>query len=181
MAVQTSYSFDMSAAYAGLLISTVDGGILPFRNNQADTGVALTDEMAFGRAVAFEGSTDDKGAKIPSGATDKIAGIVVKSHAYGIAPYGDLGTIGVKPGGTVSVMRKGILWVVVEDGCAPGDRLWVRRTAGGDPEFLGGLNNADDSTDTIDCTSQGVFLTTASAGGLAKLEVDFTAKQVDAS
>jgi hypothetical protein len=181
MSVQTTYSTAMGIAKAGLVISSPSGGIDSMRNSQAVTGVALADEMAFGRAVAFAGSTDDKGAIIPSGASDKICGIVCKSLAYGIAPYGDLGTVGVQPGGTVNVMRKGVLWAVCEDGCAPGDRLWVRRTAAGDPEFLGGLNNADDSTDMIDCTSQGVWKTTASAGGLAKLEVDFTAKQADAS
>ena len=36
--------------------------------------------------------------------------------------------------------------------------------------------NHTDTVDTVDCTNQGVWLTTAAAGGLGVLEVDFTNK-----
>ena len=88
----------------------------------------------------------------------------------------DTATTGVKVGGMLNVLRKGRIWVVSEDGNNIGDRVWVRAVAAGDPEFLGGIVNADDGTDTVDCTNQGVFLTSASAGGLAIVEVDFTNK-----
>jgi hypothetical protein len=97
---------------------------------------------------------------------------VVHSHAYADDA---LGTIGINPGQTLQVLRKGRIWVTVEDGCSPGDRLWIRAVGAVAPEAIGQCNNADDGTDMIDCTNQGVFLTTAAAGGLAVLEVDFTA------
>lgn len=178
MSVQTSYSNNMSAAYAGQLIDTIPGGVTTMVNAEASA------TMVFGRAVAFTpSSTHDKQASIPANADDKIAGILLRSHAYGISPYGDLDQAGggILPDGQLNVLRQGTVWAVCEDGCSPGDRLWVRRVAAGDPEFLGGLNSADDSTDTIDCTTQGVWLTTAAAGGLAKLQVNFVAKQADAA
>lgn len=166
MSVQTSVSQNMTAAFAGMVSSGRDADYLPMRNNEASA------EIAFGRGVVFERSTDDDGALLPAAETDKPAGIVAHHHAY--AKTTELGTTGLKPGAIMNVLRKGRIWVVCEDGCVPGDRLWMRAVAGGDPEFLGGLNNADDGTDMIDCTGQGVWLTTASAGGLAELEVDFT-------
>jgi hypothetical protein len=177
MSVQTSYSNDFAVAYNGQLVRASDGGIM--------SGVSADSaDIPFGRAVAWDPSApaSDMDMTLPANATDKIVGIVLRSHAYGIYPYGDLDVdTGVKPGGILNVLTVGELWVVCEDGCVPGDRLWVRRTAAGDPEFLGGLNSADDSTDTIDCTAQGLWLTTATAGGLARLRVNFTSKQTDAA
>lgn len=170
MGVQSTYGFNMTAAIEGQLADDGDHDIIPMRNVEASASIA------FGRGVKFGGTSDDAGCKLPSAETDKIAGITVHSHAYGVSPYGDLDSTGVKVGGILNVLRKGRIWVVAEDGCAPGDRLWVRAVGSTPPEYLGGLNNADDGTDTVDCTTQGVWLTTASAGGLAVLEVDFTNK-----
>lgn len=178
MPVQSSYSNDPPVAFAGQLVNAAPGGIMTMVNAEASAVIP------FGRAVAFKPSGDsDQDATLPANADDVVAGIVLRSHAYGIYPFGDLDQTngGIVVGGQINVLAIGEVWVVCEDGCNPGDRLWVRRTAAGDPEFLGGLNSADDSTDTIDCTQQGVWLTTASAGGLARLRVDFTAKQTNAA
>jgi hypothetical protein len=168
MSVQTTYATNMSAAFAGMRASNNPGDvIIPMRNNEASA------EIAFGRAVKYEGSTDDDGALLPTAETSKIAGIVMHRHGYTVGSNGELGTTGLKPGAIMEVMKKGELWVTVEDAVVPGDRLWVRAVAGGDPEFLGGLLPADDSTDTVDCTAFGEFQTTAAAGGLARLRIDF--------
>lgn len=171
MTAQTSYSIRMSLPYAGVLYDGGPHDVITMVNAEASA------EMAFGRAVAFKGSgTDDLAAIIPAADTARLAGIVLHSHNY--AATVQTGTTGVKAGERLSVLRKGRVYAISEDGCVPGDRLWVRVVAGGDPEFLGGLNNADDSTDMIDATSIGVWQSTASAGGVAVLEVDFTAKPV---
>lgn len=166
MSVQTSYSDTRAKAIAGMLAdSGEDATIRSYFNAEASA------ECAFGRAVKF-GATDDA-ALLPSVETDKILGIVLYSSRYDNGTNGELGTTGLKPKAMMDILRKGTLWVVVEDGCAPGDRLWIRAVAGGDPEFLGGCNNADDSTDMVDCTKQGLWMSTAAAGGLARLAVDF--------
>jgi len=165
---QTSYSQTMAIGIEGQLADDSDHYVIPMHNEEASA------EIAFGRAVK-RGSTDpQKGALLPSAETDKIVGITVHSHEYSRG-WDDalLGDTGVKSGGPLSVLRRGRILVVCEDGCTAGDRLWVRAVGSTPPEYLGGLNNADDSTDMIDCTKQGQWLTTASAGGLAVLEVDF--------
>ena len=168
MSVQTTYSTNMSAAFAGMRASFNAGDVVvPMRNNEASA------EIAFGRAVKYEGLTDDDGALLPTAESSKIAGIVMHRHGYTVGSNGELGTSGLKPGAIMEVMQRGEIWVTVEDAVVPGDKLWVRGVAGGDPEFLGGLLPADDSTDTVDCTNFGTFRTTAAAGGLAKLQIHF--------
>lgn len=179
MPVQSSYSNDLAVAYAGQLVNAPAGGIMTLVNAEASAVIP------FARAVAFKpSSTDDKQATLPANAGDRVCGIVLRSHAYGIYPFGDLDQTngGIVVGGQMNVLAIGEVWAIAEDGCVPGDRLWVRRTVGGDgAEVLGSTGNADEGTETIDCTAQGVWLTTASAGGLARLRVDFNAKQVDAA
>lgn len=171
MAVQTTYLNKPTFVIEGQLADGGNPDIMSMYNSEASA------EIAFGRAVKF-GSTSgtDIDALLPAAETDKVAGIVVHSHAYSSATGGDLGTTGVKPGGMLNVLRRGRIYVKCEDGCVPGDRLWVRAVGSTPPEYLGGLNNADDSTDMIDCTNQGVWLSTASADSIALLEVDFTAR-----
>jgi hypothetical protein len=168
MSVQTTY-VAAADAFEGMLY---DGGpqpdIMSFINQETEAGDG-TDEMAFGHAVKFEGSSEDQGALHPTAETSVICGIVVHSHAYA---DDELGDVGVKPGAVLNILRRGKIWVRVPTGCAPGDRLWVRAVAGGGEE-IGSCENADDSTDTVDCTNQGVFLTTAAADGLALLSVCF--------
>jgi len=168
MGVQSTYG-DRAIGIEGQLYGTGQHEVLTMINQETEAGDG-TDEMAFGHAVKFEGSTNDQGASIVGAQADLVAGIVLHSHAY---DPDALGTVGVKPAQTLNVLRKGQVLVAVPTGCSPGDRLYVRRTAGAG-EALGACENAADSTDMIDCTNQGVFLTTAAAGGLAVLEVDFT-------
>lgn len=168
MSVQTTYTQDPAIALEGQLADEQQSPvIISMRNNEA------TAEMAFGLAVVFEGSTDDQGALAPDAITEDVAGIVIHSHAYERGENGTLGETGVKPGGTLNVLRKGRIWVKPETSVSPGDRLHIRAVALG-TEREGAVRASADSTDTIDSTNQGVFLTSADANGLALLEVDFT-------
>ena len=140
-------------------------------------------EMCENRMLAEADKAGVEGFKTEHGTTytaetSKVKGIVAHSHAHSNSPNGDLGTTGLKADSVMNVLRKGRIWAIAEDGCVPGDRLWVRCTAGSPAgtEFVGSLGNADEGTETIDCTAQGVWLSTASAGGVALLEVDFTNK-----
>lgn len=176
MARQTTYDTDPAAAFAGLIAEAgafLNGDVRGMYNAEASA------KIPFGRAVKWGSTTDNRAAKLPAADSDKIVGIVAHSHAYeNDATFGELDpsttTGGVRAGGKLSVLRRGVIWVVAEDAVVPGDRLWVRAVAGGDPEFLGGCTNADDGSDTIDCTGQGEWLDAADAGELARLSVDFT-------
>lgn len=184
MTLQNDYSVNPPISYNGVLVGKADDhDIVTFKNVEASASIA------FGRAVVFKLSSPatDLDVLLPAVETDTVAGIVIKLDQYSRAftttdkdgasvTVGELDGTGLRPGTLMACLRRGKIHVIVEDTVAVGDRLWVRAVAGGDPEFLGGLLNADDSTDTIDCTKQGVFLTSASAGGIAVLDVDFTVK-----
>ena len=172
MSVQTSYGATMTAAVAGQLSDNSVPDVMPMYNGEASA------EIAFGRAVIFGGTTValHNKALLPSVETDLVAGIVIKTDQYTKGTStSDLGDTGVRPGGALSVLRKGRIWVVAgSDVVANASRLWVRAVAGSPPEYLGGCEDADDSTDMIDCTAQGVFRTTGLQGVLVELEVDFS-------
>ena len=167
---QTSYGATMAIGIEGQLADDGPHDVLACYNDESSASIA------FGRAVKYGAtSTDNFGVILPAAETDKIIGITVHTHEYSKGFTGaSLDATGVVAGFPLSVLRKGRILVVAEDAVTRGDRLWVRAVGSTPPEYLGGLNNADDGTDMIDCTKQGVWLTTASAGGLAVLEVDFT-------
>lgn len=164
MAVQTTYS---TAPDIGLPGQLADNG-----PNDVVTGINMeaSAAMPFGAAVCFEGGTRDDGMLRPAAVEDLVAGIVLRSLAYEVD---NLTNDAVNAGGVVNVLVKGRVYVTCEDGCAPGDRLHVRAVTAG-AEVAGALLAAADGTDTIDCTTQGIWRTTAAAGALAVLEVDFT-------
>jgi len=172
MSVQTTYSDAPARGFEGMIVGK-DFDVMPMINAAASASIA------FGRAVIFKSGGNAQDADLPSAETDKVAGIVVHSNAYSRAytdsngTFGDLDSTGLRPGVMMNVLRKGVVLVICEDGCTKGDRLWVRAVGSTPPEYLGGLNNADDSTDMIDCTGQGQWLETKAAGELAMLEVDF--------
>lgn len=173
MSVQTTYGTTLTAALEGALADNGAHDAVAVYNGEASANIA------FGRAVKF--GANDFSAVLPSAESDKIRGIVIRSDAYSTGTDGDLdqtaGTGGLRPGAMMAVLRKGRVWAMARTAVTPGDRLWVRAVSSGTGfEVLGGLEDADDSTDMIDCTAQGVWLTTTAQGSLGILEVDFTNK-----
>lgn len=167
MPMQTDYSDAPAPAVEGQLACR-------YKDAEIDSGYnADAVAINWGRGVEWASGTDGKAVKLPNAETDKIKGITVRTHSIAPDPRGELDdTDGVKVGGQINVLRKGTLWVKVPTGCAPGDRLWIRAVAAGD-EYVGACENADDGTDTIDCTEKGEFQTFAAPNGLAKLRVNF--------
>ncbi len=173
MPVQTSVSDRPEAAYAGLLVGT-QHQIIGMKNAESSASIP------FGFGVVFKAAgTTDQDAILPTAETDLFMGVVCHSHVYDRtytladgSTGGELTSTGLKPGAMMNVVRKGMLWVVAEDACTPGQKLWVRCTAGGAGEVVGGLVNADEGTETIDATAVGTWMTTAAAGGLAILSLD---------
>jgi len=162
---QTSYPLVPPVAFAGML----DALAHKFAESRAQAESSA--EVPFGVAVA-EGADETK-AILPAASTAKVIGLVIHSHTY--APSYELGTVGIKPKCMLSVLRKGRIWVVVEEAVVPGDRLFVRYASGAGGTQLGGIRKSAVTSETIDCTGMGIFRTTqATVGGLAILEVDFS-------
>lgn len=175
MSVQSSYGTTLTRAIEGALADNGEHDVATKYNEEASACIS------FGKAVCF--GVGDFGALLPATENDVVCGIVLHSNQYSTGAEGELKqdgtawTNGLRPGAAMSVLRKGRIWAVARTAVVPGSRLWVRAVASGSGhEFLGGLEDADDSTDTIDCTAQGVWLDTAAQGALARLEVDFTNK-----
>lgn len=177
MAFQTTYLDVQPLGYSGQLA----GGfhvISTFKNAEASAS------MPFGVAVKFKTSSPvtDLDVLFPTAITDLVAGIVAKSTAYerswadeaGVV-HGQLDAVGLIAGQLISLVRKGRVLVTCVSGCKPGDRLFVRALTGSFT-VIGGCENAADASNMIDCTKQGQWMSTAVAGGLAWLEVDFVNK-----
>ena len=178
MSVQTSYTDLQPIATRGMI---ADGG-----NHEIMSGFNFdTVSIPFGSAVAFGASpTSDQDMTLPI-SSSVISGFVCRSDEYArtwtiqnpdgtSSVAGDLDGTGVVAGGMLNVMRRGRIWVIAELACVPGDRLWVRYSTNATGTVQGGVGNASDAGHNIDATRQGVFLTTAAAGGLAIVEFDFT-------
>lgn len=168
MALQTTYALSpaFTVAIEGALADNSEFQAIAKFNGEASL------HIPFGRAVKFGAS--DNAALLPAAETDKVCGIVMHANQYDSV---ELTSTGIAPGAMLNILRKGRLWVMARTAVTPGDRLWVRAVSSDTGfEVLGGLEDADDSTDTIDCNGQGVWLTTAAQGALAVLEVDFTNK-----
>lgn len=176
--VQTTYTAFPAIAYAGQREGTANDDVQSGKN--VDTG-----NMPFGIGVVWKtsGATSDIDMKLPATQNDLVSGIVVHSHTHPIqwtdssGSHGELAATGLVPNVIFNLLRRGKIAVPVATGCKPSDRLFVRAVSNGAISTqLGSCENAADSSNMIDCTKQGQFLTTAAANGFAWLDVNFTSK-----
>lgn len=163
MPVQTSYSTNSAAAYPGLVVRA---DIMTARKN-AEASASIP----FGFAVCPH-STDLGGAILPAAETDVVIGVVARYHNHSLDV--DLDSTGLKVGATMDVLEKGRIWVTAEDATTYRSRGWVRCTAGGAGEVVGGITTADEGTETIDTTNYIQHQYAVAAGALVEVEIDFT-------
>ncbi len=165
-APQTTYSDAPSAGYAGQLVGDSNYCVSAY-NEEASA------EIRFGAAVKW--GTTSQGVLLPSAESSKIKGVVVRDGAHSTGDDGDLGDEGLVAGASFMILRRGrILVPVPSGGCSLSDRGWVRADDSETGEYLGAIENADDASDTVDCTNQIQFMQTAADGALCEIEVDFT-------
>lgn len=176
MGIQTTYTAAPAVGFAGMKADS--------KPERHDTGknAEASASMPFGAIVAFKTSspTTDKDSILPAATSAKLKGLVAFGNDFertftllGGATAGELDSTGVVVGAEFMVIEAGTYWVTCEDGCVPGDRLFVR-IAGG---TLGAARSTDATGSTcIDATNCGKWLSTATAGNVAKLEFDFLAK-----
>ncbi len=176
MAIQTTYTTAPAVGFAGMKANN--------KPERRDTGknTEASASMPFGAIVAQDPSspTSDKDCNLPAATTAKLKGLVAFGNDFertfttlsgGVA--GELDTVGVTVGAEFAVVEAGEYWVTCEDGCIPGDRLFVRISGG----TLGAARSTDAGTSScIDATNCGKWMSTALAGGVAKLQFDFLAK-----
>lgn len=175
MSVQTAISTNPAKGYVGMLDTSTPNEIITVCNGEASASIP------FGYGVVWDPSAPVSSAHVtlPAAETNRFAGIVPFRQGYAPAwtdnngvVHGDLDATGLRAGTWFGLLRKGRILVTAEDGATRGDPLWVRCTAGGPGEVVGGLTNADEGTETIDATTMGKWDDTVAAGELCWLLVN---------
>lgn len=141
----------------------------------ADMTVALTQAsggVSFPLGIGVVDSGSETARKPQSGdLAGDIVGVTVRSP-YNLLPFGfsmDQIAASVGPGCKLSAMRQGSCWVRPETSVASGDPLFCRVVAAG-AEVFGALRNDADGGDAV--ALRGRFRSAASAGGLARIEIN---------
>jgi hypothetical protein len=160
---QTSYANQSAtAAFAGMLADGSDNEVSSYVQAEASA------EVAFGRMVKH--GTLDTDALILTAGTNKLAGIVTHAHNY--AKDTELGSTGLKPKAQLNILRKGRVWVAVEEAVAVGGAVRVRHTASGGNTAVGGFATTAEAAKTMDISKFARYLTSTTAAGFALLEID---------
>lgn len=142
-------------------------------NGKCDTrSYAAGVDITNGRFVVM-GSTDGR-CKLPT-----ATGEITDGKLLGISGYDPMKmvnwpagtTVPYPQGTTVPVIRKGVVWVRVEEAVAPGDPVFVRFAAGAGGTALGAARKSADTATAVQCPGA-VYLDTAVANGLARVDLN---------
>lgn len=139
---------------------------------ESETNLTLANDVAFvahpaiGFGLAIAQGTQDGECRALSAITDKVIGVSVFSHADNI----NNGVDGYAAQSAVNVLRRGVLWVKVEEAVVAEDAVYVRAVAAG-AEVAGAFRKTADGTDTI-ALSGCKFLSSAAAGALALVDIN---------
>lgn len=159
---QTSYSTEMTTAVDGMPGDAAGAPqVIDSYNNPVD-------EIKFGVAVQ-QVSGDDDGIELPDSSGAKIRGIAVRDLTE---ENGSAAADNTYPADSrVAVMKKGRIWVPVEEAVSPSSDVYTRYTAGGGNTQLGAFRTDADSSKALQIT-QARFLTSTSGAGRALLEIN---------
>ena len=158
---QTSYPTAPSIAIEGML-ANLSPHTIESRTNSDSAA-----QISFGKLVKEDTLAPAVGVQPCTSAIDVPAGIAVHSHAYERGT--ELDASGVKPTGSINMLRKGPLYVLAGATIATGDRLADTPTT---EKFV----PTHTSGTTIDTTAQAVARGPAVADGLFVADFDFTNK-----
>lgn len=169
MPVQTSYPADMQPGFLGMLADCCPREVESVVNSEASASIP------FGFLVK-KGTGDGTAINLASPDTAAVpSGIILAAHNYAKGDHlPGLDAVGLTPKTTMNLMRYGRIWVIAGTGGVTRDqRLYYRTlTAAGNQRWVASAIGAD----TLDTTGQAIARTSAAAGGLFILEVDFRNK-----
>ena len=163
MAIQTTYPSDFTLAFEGAL---VDGG----RDAHIVTASNVAAASFFGRACLIVADEEDRFVQ-PTATAGVFMGILVHTHAIEQSQV-TAGGAGLPVNHPCGILRKGRIWVVVEEAVTTTDSVFYRHTTpGAAPEFLGRFRTDADTAAATQITAAR-WVSAAAAGGLAKLEIN---------
>jgi len=159
---QTAYTVEPAVGFRGLLADPNDDSFaIPLANG---AGAAV----GFGVMVRRDAANPEDQFDIFSATGQAPVGILVHTHAQeNPALAGDLGVDLLEP---ASVLRRGRIWVRVEEAVAVGDDVFFRHTAGTGTEIGAFRNDAD--TASCDQITNAQWLQGSTGAGVALLEVN---------
>lgn len=153
---QTSYQSDPADPVAGMIADACGAP------TKIESYNATEDFASFGVA-AQKVSADDDGIEEVSGGSGTIVGVIVRQLAtVNDAPVAE---------DAVAVMRRGRIYVYVDDDVTPDDTVYVRHTVNTGKTVLGAFRNDNDGG-KAQALATSKFLTSASAGGVAVLDIN---------
>lgn len=159
---QTAYSVNQGVA--------LEGGLYDIGEN--DTMSYLVQDAAgisFGKGVS-QGTADDQ-AKLPAAAGDVTTTFLGVSQAVQGIEADSSGVVKYLQKAAMSVVKKGRVWVKVEDAVTAQGAVYVRHAAGG----LGVGSFAGAAGTGLALLPGAKYITSASANGLAVVELNLTA------
>lgn len=161
MSVQTSVLDDLALSAPGV-----------FRGNPRATHTRVAEVAIQAGCFVVQGTADGQG-KLPTSSGDVAKGL-------GVAPYFALNDSRFPSGGSAGVTYQigdtveagiGQVWVTVEEAVSPMDAVYVRYDTGAGGSQKGAFRKSAD-TSTAAALTGARYLTTASAGGLALVEIN---------
>lgn len=157
---QTTYDAEAAVAFPGMLVDT-DAAM----RSSISRANEETAAVGYGLGVMF-GTDPETQFLLPASTGFEFAGILVHSHARE-----DVEAVGPVEGELTELVRKGRLWVTVEETIVTTDDVFLRHTVNGGLDPGGWRKDLD--TDKADQITQAKWLTGASAGELAQLEINY--------
>lgn len=162
---QTSYSYDLRSGFAGLIADTGHRDIV--------SRVSLAD-MPYG-VLGVMGVLPDSEVKLPASSGDvtgsKVLGVVVSQHTQESQYPGGSTPSFIPASQTVGLMRKGRIWVNVEEAVVAGDQPFVRFAAGSFSQ-LGAFRKSADTATAVALPNARYVTSQATIGGVAVVELE---------
>lgn len=149
---QLTYDLQTEVAVAGM-----QADMNPSEINSYNATVALD----FGLMVS-KVAGDDDGAELPTASTADMIGVTVRDLTKVSGDY--------QIGDAASVMKKGKVYVKVEEAVTPDDDVFVR-FANGAGGTVKGIFRTDADTATAVQVTNAKFMTSADAGGVAVIDL----------
>ena len=160
---QTAYAVDPALAFRGMLGDPNDDKFaLPLANGAAAA-------VGFGIMVRRDVTNPEDQFDVFSATGQDPVGVLVHTHAQEDPTLADpLGVALLEP---ASVLRRGRIWVVVEEAVAVGDPVFFRHTAGAGGSEIGAFRN-DADTASCDQITNAQWLQGSAGAGVALLELN---------
>jgi hypothetical protein len=157
---QTTYDAEPAVAFPGMLADTDAANRSSISRANEETSA-----VGYGLGVTF-GTDPETQFALPAATGFEFGGVLVHSHARE-----DVEAVGPVEGEPGELLRKGRIWVTVEEAVTTADEVWLRHTANGG--LLPGGWRTDIDTANADQIAQARWITAAGAGELAQLEVNY--------